>query len=243
MITVITVCFNDFEGLSRTVDSVIAQRKLCELQHIIVDGASTDGTRQYLECASEEGRIDGYVSESDRGIYDAMNKGFSNAQGEWLHFLNAGDIYASDDALSVALSRLRKGVLNYFDLYQWSLKSDGYETKAFIYDRERLNVGCYLMQPATILHRDQVAEVGAFSLEYSIAGDYDYLLRLLKKFPALRHDYVLTKMEPGGVSDVNYVESFRQFRKVSVRHGFPVWKAYVIYILKVVNSTVKRLLK
>ena len=65
----------------------------------------------------------------------------------------------------------------------------------------------------------------------------------LHEYPARRHDYVLTKMEPGGVSDVRYVESFRQFREVSISHGFARWKAYTIYFLKVVNSTVKRLVK
>ena len=189
-LSIITVCFNDLDGLKHTVDSVRNQREFSDLEHLVVDGASTDGTRKYLECAIEEGRIDGYISEPDSGIYDAMNKGLGLARGEWVHFLNAGDTYVSDDSLSGVVSLLKPGVLNYFDLYQWSLKTNAYEKKAFFYDRERLNVGCYLMQPATILHRNQIEKVGLFTLEYSIAGDYDYLLRLLDEFPALRHDYV-----------------------------------------------------
>ena len=178
MLSVITVCFNDFEGLQRTVASVYEQRRQCDLEHFIVDGASTDGTREYIEHAHAEGIVDGYLSEPDSGIYDAMNKGLEHAKGKWIHFLNAGDVYAAEDALSVAVQRLKSGVLNYFDLYQWAIKAQAYESKSFIYDRRRLNVGCYLMQPATILHRDQVSRVGWFSLDYSIAGDYDYLLRL-----------------------------------------------------------------
>lgn len=243
MLSIITVCFNDLEGLRRTVESVLSQVGSCDFEHLIVDGNSIDGTREYLEQAKGQGRITDFVSEPDRGIYDAMNKGLRLVKGEWIHFLNAGDTYAAVDSISIAASFLRADVVNYFDLYKWSLKTNAYELENFVYDRQRLNVGCYLMQPATILHRDQVEAVGLFSLDYSIAGDYDYLLRLLGKFPALRHAYPLTKMEPGGVSDVQYIESFRQFRKVSVSHGFSPTKAYFIYFLKILNSTMKRLFK
>ncbi|MBQ9668990.1 MAG: glycosyltransferase [Prevotella sp.] len=96
-VTVITVCRNALGMLRKTMESVEAQ--LYEnLEYLVIDGASTDGTPQLL--ADWRGRLTRFVSEPDGGIYDAMNKGAAMATGEWLIFMNAGDTFASPDVLS-----------------------------------------------------------------------------------------------------------------------------------------------
>lgn len=92
-LTVVTVCFNALKLLPDTVASVEAQKAKGEvtIEHIIVDGASTDGTAEWLAEAQAAGRIERFVSEPDRGIYDAMNKGINMAEGEVIVFINAGD--------------------------------------------------------------------------------------------------------------------------------------------------------
>jgi len=103
VLTVVTVCFNDAPALRHTLQSVADQGDM-PIQHIVVDGGSGDGT-QALLANWKEHPIE-WVSESDKGIYDAMNKGATRARGQFLQFLNAGDIYTGDRALALAVERL-----------------------------------------------------------------------------------------------------------------------------------------
>ena len=103
VLTVVTVCFNDAEALQRTLQSVAGQRE-CAIQHIVVDGGSRDGTLALLE--GWKGHPIEWVSEADKGIYDAMNKGAARARGQFVQFLNAGDVYASDQALAMVVDQL-----------------------------------------------------------------------------------------------------------------------------------------
>jgi len=100
-ISVITVCRNARHALEKTVESVRGQ-SYDNIEYIVIDGASTDGSSEYLESLGD--KIDILVSEPDRGIYDAMNKGIARASGEWLIFMNAGDTFASDDTLDSIFS-------------------------------------------------------------------------------------------------------------------------------------------
>lgn len=97
-LTIITVCWNAKAELEQTIESVLvhkAQHNLA-IEHLIVDGASTDGTPELLEAQHRAGRIETYVSEPDAGIYDAMNKGIRMAKGKVLMFLNAGDLLTGE---------------------------------------------------------------------------------------------------------------------------------------------------
>ena len=98
-LTIITVCFNALDKLERTVDSVLEHkaRYPLEVEHLIVDGASTDGTPEALALWQLEGKIESYVSEPDAGIYDAMNKGIRLARGKVLYFLNADDTLTGEN--------------------------------------------------------------------------------------------------------------------------------------------------
>lgn len=98
LFSIITVCYNSADGLERTVVSVDSQT--CGLyEHIIIDGASTDRTPQVLAACAGSRRV--IVSEPDKGIYDAMNKGLGRARGEYLIFMNAGDTFHGPDTLQL----------------------------------------------------------------------------------------------------------------------------------------------
>ena len=98
-LTVVTVCRNALAELMPTVESVLAQKAKgsISIEHVVVDGASTDGTPEWLAEQLAAGNIERYVSEPDRGIYDAMNKGINLARGRVLTFMNAGDTYTDED--------------------------------------------------------------------------------------------------------------------------------------------------
>ena len=110
-LTVITVCWNALADLKPTVASVLRQkaRGSISIEHLVVDGASTDGTPAWLAEQLAAGNIERYVSEPDRGIYDAMNKGINLARGRVLAFLNAGDWYAEDVDLAECVLQICRG--------------------------------------------------------------------------------------------------------------------------------------
>ena len=99
LVTVVTVCRNVKSSLEKTMNSLLHQ-SYAHIDYVIIDGASTDGTPEML------GKTEGirWISEPDKGIYDAMNKGIRMAEGEWVIFMNAGDVFASDDTLSKVFS-------------------------------------------------------------------------------------------------------------------------------------------
>lgn len=100
VISVITVVFNDKEHIEETLKSCVAQTWKC-VEYIIIDGGSTDGTLDVLEKYREHFAV--FISERDDGIFDAMNKGVACATGDWVCFLNAGDVFAADTAIEDAM--------------------------------------------------------------------------------------------------------------------------------------------
>ena len=95
-VSVITVVYNDVEHIRETMESFFAQTWE-EKEYIVIDGGSTDGTVDIIREYSD--RLAFWCSEHDEGIYDAMNKGVEHASGEWVNFLNSGDIYVSSGSL------------------------------------------------------------------------------------------------------------------------------------------------
>ena len=105
-ISVITVVYNGAQEIRRTIESVLTQ-DLPELEYIVVDGASIDGTAAVVQSFSQD--IDCFISEPDRGVYDAMNKAVALARGEYLLFMNCGDVFTGPTAVSALLAQARHG--------------------------------------------------------------------------------------------------------------------------------------
>lgn len=102
-VTIITVNYNNLEGLKRTIPSVLSQT-FHDYEYIVIDGGSTDGSKEYIE--SQQQGITYWVSERDKGIYPAMNKGIAQAHGEYCIFMNSGDHFFSSVALEQAALEL-----------------------------------------------------------------------------------------------------------------------------------------
>lgn len=105
-LSVVTVVFNGREEIAKTMDSVLAQDYL-NLEYIVIDGESTDGTRDIIQKYVH--KLDVFVCERDDGVYDAMNKAIGLASGEFILFMNCGDVFPSVDAASSAMSFVRPG--------------------------------------------------------------------------------------------------------------------------------------
>ncbi len=104
LLSIITVNLNNLEGLKKTIQSVIEQTWK-DFEYIVIDGGSEDGSKEYIEANSE--KIDSWVSEPDKGIYNAMNKGIKIAAGEYLLFLNSGDWLYDEKVLKIVSSKLK----------------------------------------------------------------------------------------------------------------------------------------
>jgi len=201
-ISIVTVCYNSVETVEDTVRSVLAQTH-DEVEHVIVDGGSTDGTLDVLARYREH--IDTIISEPDEGIYDAMNKGIRLATGQIIGCLNADDIYADPNVLADVASAVDgeafEGV--YGDLVYVS-RDDNHKVlrywKAGEYLPGAFHVGWVPPHPTFFCRRSLFQEFGYYDAVYHIAGDFELMLRLIEKH-RIRVGYIrrpLVRMRVGG---------------------------------------------
>jgi len=217
-ISVITVCFNSETTLGDTLRSVAVQT-WPQVEHIIVDGASTDGT---LELVRQQGaHVAKLISEPDRGIYDAMNKGVRLASGDIVVFLNADDFYADDGVLSrvaQAMTHERLDALmgdtEFFDPERPDRQLRRYNSGRFRPDR--IAWGWMPAHPGLFMRRAVYDAAGPFKTDYRIAGDFEFIARVFSKQKLrYRHlDEVLVKMRIGGVSTGGIRSTIRLNREV-----------------------------
>ena len=109
MLSVVTINYNNAGGLKRTIESVINQTEKHHIQYIVIDGNSEDGSQAII--AQYKRDIDDILIESDKGVYDAMNKGLMLCKSKWTIFMNSGDIFAEKDVVSAILQRLVHRIL------------------------------------------------------------------------------------------------------------------------------------
>jgi glycosyltransferase involved in cell wall biosynthesis len=209
-ITVITVCRNSGARLEPTLRSVSAQ-DYADLEYVVVDGASTDETQEILR--RHEGRISRLLVESDRGVYEAMNKGLRLATGDRLLFMNAGDVFAADDVLSRAAAATDADVV-YGDFEYTSGPRHG-RVVADI-DKGVFNHQCVLYRKA--LH----ATFGEYAVVDGLtAADYLFFMQLRAsgRVSFRKLDLLFSRVDPNGMSaglqtflQVNLVDGLLQRR-------------------------------
>lgn len=180
LITVVTVVFNDVNSIEKTLKSVLKQ-SYDNVEFIVIDGGSTDGTLDIIK--SYDTCIDYWISERDKGVYDAMNKALNLFSGQWINFMNCGDVFVSDEILSSVakvLSSSSEGIVSgNVRIVDLSGKSTGkkhpYSGTCY---RELIKYNCVAHQ-ATFVHTNAVRTIGVFESKYKIHGDYDYWIRAM----------------------------------------------------------------
>ena len=197
LVSVVTIVKNDRAGLLSTLDSVRAQVGFDDFEHIVVDGASTDGTTDVIEARAAE--LTRWVSEPDAGISDAFNKAIGLSRGRWLNFLNAGDAYADANVLARVDSHLREGARAIVTGYSVTagVRSPPYP----IGDRARLARRAWISHQGSFIHRRVFERCGDFDRRFHVRMDYEFWLRALPLFPFVFVDGPpLVTFAPGGVS-------------------------------------------
>jgi glycosyltransferase involved in cell wall biosynthesis len=227
-VSVVTVVKNGAEVLEGCLESVAGQT-CAGVEHVVVDGASTDGTKDLLRAWS--GRLARWVSEPDSGIYDAMNRGISLARGEWIHILNADDRYASIRSLEEALPALDPRRTNAFPVWLDYPEGDARLHRPSGGWRRQL-LSPALLHPGLVVHRSQYVEVGGFDAGFSLAADHDFILRLARRYPPLHHGIPLVRMSLSGASTRRLWQGASEYARVASRHGFPAPLAWALAVFK-----------
>ncbi|MBX3611677.1 MAG: glycosyltransferase [Hydrogenophaga sp.] len=217
-ISVITVCFNSAATIDRALQSVAAQ-DWPEVEHIVIDGASRDDTMAVIERYRQHLAV--VVSEPDKGIYDAMNKGLARATGEIVCFLNADDAYVAPDVLSQVAHEMSTHRLDalFADVAFFLPEAPERIVRRYRSDRfhpDRLAWGWMPAHPALFMRRSIYNQLGGFRTHFRIAGDFDFVARAFGP-GQLRYRHlpkVLVRMQAGGVSNAGLRSKWRLNQEV-----------------------------
>lgn len=217
LISIITIVYNDLQGLKKTVRSVLDQ-KYANIEYIVIDGASNDGSAEYIkEMASS---FSFSISEKDNGIADAFNKGVKRSNGEWILFLNSADYFYTEDCLAkiaviLGKENERDVVFGKINLIDDKGISKGVFGKPF--DLESFHREMTIPHQAAFHNQRIFKEHGLFGTEYKYCMDYELLLRI-KKPNFLFVDLIVANMLSGGVSQESPKEVYKEFNKVKSLH-------------------------
>ena len=241
LVSIVTVVRNGAKTLPRALDSVLSQ-DYPEIEYLIVDGGSTDGTLDLLRA--NQGRIGLWISEPDRGISDAFNKGIALSRGETIGLLNSDDWY-EPGAIRAAVAQMQKagadiacGRLQYWDGDRRTYLASS--------DPAQLGRGMTVGHPTVFVRRDSYRRLGLFRLDFRLAMDYEWLLRAANagaRFAVV--DRCLANMQGGGVGDRRWRDSQREVAKARALHlvGAGSAFAYHTYIARrLFMGSVRRLL-
>lgn len=216
-VSIITVTLNSEKYLSDCIRSVRGQNYK-DIEHIIVDGKSTDGTLRIIYKNLDS--ISSWISETDRGMYDAINKGLEMATGDIVGVLNSDDMFASADSVRSIVDCFQTtkadtiyGNLIYVDpedpqkvVRYWKSNS---------YKRSRFRYGWMPAHPTFYIRRELLSQFGMYENHYFTAADYEFMARylFLNRVSSQYLDTMLVKMRTGGLSNGSFKKWFRANRR------------------------------
>lgn len=204
--SIITVVYNDKKNIDSTIKSVINQNYK-NFEYIIVDGNSDDGTFEIIKSYSK--KLSFFISENDKGIYDAMNKGLNYAKNDWVIFMNSGDLFVSNNTLKEISAELNNKIdliygnhINYKNhiIYPSSIKN--------------LWQGSFVCHQSTVI-KTKIMKKLKFDLKYKIASDYDFFLKLFFNNYSVKYiNLDISKVSRGGLSDNFRIQTIKEFKSI-----------------------------
>ncbi len=199
LISVITINYNNAAGLQKTIESVVSQT-FQDFEFIVIDGKSTDDS---VNVIKQHSRITYWVSEMDKGIYDAQNKGILKSNGQYLLFLNSGDILADNEVLLKVSAYLEGNKSLYYGnliLQKGSLKEQHLASKIIDMD---FMLNSTFWHPCVFIKSELFKTFGLYNTSFKIAGDYEFFIRCLLN-PSTSVEYInefITIFDGNGISN------------------------------------------
>jgi len=204
-ISIITVCYNRKETIKKAIESVLRQ-SFPNIEYIIIDGNSTDGTTQIIE--SYKNQLSQYISEPDNGMYDAINKGLQLATGDVIGLMHSDDEFYDSNVVEKIVARFA-GDQNIDGIYGDGIYVSNDDDQRIIRDRiggrfsiKKIKNGWLPLHPTVYLKKSVIDKNGLYSLDFKIASDTEFLLRYLYRHK-IKMSYIniyIVKMRMGGLS-------------------------------------------
>ena len=214
-ISIITVVYNNEKTIKEAIESVFSQT-YSDIEYIIIDGNSIDKTVQLINEYSDQ--LGFFISEKDKGIYDAMNKGINAAKGDVIGILNSDDLYQDINVIETVMNQFNQYPsidIVYGDLVY--VKSDNVNKvvrnwKSNPYYNRFFENGNVPPHPSLFVKKSVYETAGLFNLDFRLAADYEFMLRIFKKhnFKSKYINKVIVKMRLGGATNQSFLNIKRQ---------------------------------
>lgn len=229
LITVITVTYNCVSSIEGTMLSVLSQT-YPDIEYIIIDGKSTDGTMDIVSKYKD--RLATCISEPDKGIFDAMNKGIDHAKGRWIIFMNAGDKFVSETTIAEAFSHpIPENTGFVFGNIQ-TLQGD-LNLTPFVYSKKRYT-GMGICHQSIFVRADLAKQI-KFDLNYKYAADYN----MMRKIHSMGYGFVDVKIpiclfDLSGLTSRHRLDQINECCKIcDAKYSFSYWKIYLWTMLQI----------
>jgi len=247
-VSIITVTLNSARTLEDTIVSVMNQ-SYDNIEHIIVDGGSTDDTLAIVEKYKKQ--ISHFITEPDKGIYDAMNKGINLATGDLIGTLNSDDIYADTTVISDAVKKFSEIDTDIIFADLWYVKYNDINKivrrfRSSQFNPSLLPYGIAPAHPTMFVKRHIIEKYGSYKTDYKISADFEFIARIFYKTDVKYHYYpkVFIKMRMGGISTSGWrslILSNREMLKACLENNIPtnIFKIFMKYPRKMIGFLFK----
>lgn len=241
LITIITVVLNNRKFLQKTIDSVLNQ-SYKNNEFIVIDGKSTDGTVNILQ--KNNSKIDFWISEKDKGIYDAMNKGMRMSRGSIIVILNSDDIFYKN-ALKIAVKYFNQN--KFIDFLFGSVKKYkllyGYKPWKI-----KWSFGFYSTHSiGFFIKKNSQKKVGFYNIKYKYSSDYDFFYRMIVKYKligmATKKNEIFGKFRRGGISSkISFKDYLNETIKIRLDNGQNILLVSIIFLLKYTRHLINKII-
>lgn len=247
-ISIVTVCYNSEKTIEQTIKSVVNQTYK-NIEYIIVDGKSKDGTLDIIKKYKKKyPKIINYITEKDKGIFDAMNKGIKMATGDYIGILNSDDLLANSNVIKKMANLLKKEDYDgfYANIVYMNNELDAVKRNV-IAGKVSKKLGWVMPHGTMYLKKTIYEEFGYYDLNYKITADYEFTIRMLRKYNhfAYLREYFLI-MRVGGVSTAglkgylkNFKEATRSLKANNIKFAFfiNIYRAFAT-IMQMVSAKI-----
>ena len=227
--SIITVNFNNKAGIIKTIESVVKQT-FNDFEFIVIDGCSTDGSVEYI--IDNSNFFSYWVSENDKGVYHAMNKGLKIAKGDYCIFLNSGDYFHDSNVLKNALSLIKYNPSLVYGLIEWENTKQLWNPRRDLKDYE-MAFQSLIPHQGCFFDTELVKKMGGYQEKYKVISDWGLMLQLIQhKFEIQKIDMLVSICEKQGISSSLEHKIIKERLDFLFRHSFSTFIKGCLYKIK-----------